>query len=317
MQLLFISCMWADLWKSSLFSHPFLTSPKLFWDVSRDNPGLHSSVPENVRSWLHNEHLPKIGHQRLLPPPNAASSGHRCALYYQNIKNIYTLLCRHRHKAQHKPFLLKKRKRGWYCRVGPYPHMGLFPAQLHQRRITPPHVPASQSSPGRDALMYITSCCLIFLFKRTLLMGNGETGRPAVNSSASPTEQLLWESRDWLMGCEFEIMVPWQKSTLAAMVWIQAALVSLVLSQLHDSPWSWSTARHVCPPWEKRHAVWSVPALWPVLKCILAPRLHWLFQACWWPPGFLEFQRSKGITCKITQFPDEKTPGLKLVLGTY
>lgn len=89
-------------------------STKLFWDVSRDNPELRSSVPENVRSWLYYEHLPKIGHQRLLHPPNAASSGHRCALYCQNIKKkIY--LCSDRHKAQHKPFLLKQKERGWYC----------------------------------------------------------------------------------------------------------------------------------------------------------------------------------------------------------
>lgn len=78
---------------------------KLFWDVSRDNPELCSSAPENGRSWLYHEHLPKIGHQRLSHPPNAASSGHRCALYCQNIKKKNILLCWHRHKAQQEPFL--------------------------------------------------------------------------------------------------------------------------------------------------------------------------------------------------------------------
>lgn len=115
------------VWKCSCFSfhaceqtseslHCFHTPSsclptELFWDVSRDNPELRSSVPENVRSWLYYEHLPKIGHQRLLHPPNAASSGRRCALYCQNIKKKNIPLCRHRHKAQLKSSLLKKKKK--------------------------------------------------------------------------------------------------------------------------------------------------------------------------------------------------------------
>lgn len=64
---------------------------KLFWDVSRDKPKLCSSVPKNLRSWLRCEHLPKIGPQRLLHPPNSSSFGHSCALYYQNVKEIMYL----------------------------------------------------------------------------------------------------------------------------------------------------------------------------------------------------------------------------------
>lgn len=55
------------------------------------------------------------------------------------------------------------------------------------------------------------------------------------------------------------------------------------------------------PPWEKRDIVWSQLS-GSVLKFILVSRLHCLSQACWWPPGFLEFRRIKEITCKITRW---------------
>lgn len=78
---------------------------------------LLSSITKNLRSWLHCEHQPKIGYWRLLHPPNASSSGHSGALYCQNVKEKNIPLCGHRHTAQHKLRLEKKKKEGVVQRV--------------------------------------------------------------------------------------------------------------------------------------------------------------------------------------------------------
>lgn len=95
---------------------------ELFWNVSRDKPELHSSIPKNLGSWLHCEHLPKIGHQRLLHSPNASSSGHRCALYCQNLREEVHLLCGHRHTAQYKLSLFKIKRWGWIAGISVSTH---------------------------------------------------------------------------------------------------------------------------------------------------------------------------------------------------
>lgn len=96
-----------------MFHPTFSCLPRrLFWDVSRDKPELHSSIPKNLRSWLQSEHLPKIEHQRPLCSLNASSSGRGCALYCQNVKEKICLCAGHRHTAQHKLSLLTKRGGG-------------------------------------------------------------------------------------------------------------------------------------------------------------------------------------------------------------
>lgn len=320
------------VWKCSCFSfhaceqtseslHCFHTPSsclptKLFWDVSRDNPELCSSVPENVRSWLYYEHLPKIGHQRLLHPPNAASSGCRCALYCQNIKKKIHLCADTDIKHNTSHFCWKKRKGGWYCMGVAVSTHGIVPAQLHQWRITPLHVPASQSSPA-EMLWYMSPVVAWFFSLKGLCWWEMESERPAVNSSASPRiapvgEQRLingvWAGDDGPL-TEIHISCNGVNPGCSCLCY---CLSYMILLKAGAQPCMFG------PPWENRDVVWSQLS-GSLLKFIFASRLHWGFQACWWPPGLIEFRRIKGITCKITQwqFPVGKAPGLRLVLGTH
>lgn len=122
MQLLFILCMWLDIWKSCFHPPSSALPSELLWDVSRDKPELHSSIPKSLGSWLRCEHLPKMGHQRLLHPPNASSSGHRCALYCQHVREKVHFLVWTRHTAQHKLSLFKIKRWGWVVRVNVSTH---------------------------------------------------------------------------------------------------------------------------------------------------------------------------------------------------
>lgn len=168
----------------------------------------------------------------------------------------------------------------------------------------------------RNALVYVTSCCLIFLFKR-LCWWEMESERPAVNSSASPRiapvgEQRLingvWVGDDGPL-TEIHISCNGVNPGCSCLCY---CLSYMILLKAGAQPCMFG------PPWENRDVVWSQLS-GSLLKFIFASRLHWGFQACWWPPGLIEFRRIKGITCKITQwqFPVGKAPGLRLVLGTH
>ena len=98
------------------------------------------------------------------------------------------------------------------------------------------------------------------------------------NSSCGRGETNKWgvSLRYWSLDKNMH-QLKWCESRLLLSLWCSLNYVILITAGAEPCKFG--------PQWKQKDIVWSQLSR-EILKFILASRLHWLFQACQWPPNF-------------------------------
>lgn len=190
-------------------------------------------------------------------------------------------LCGHRHTAQHKLSLLTKRGGGgwvyWYNRINTWDRC------QHSSISEGSHLFISLPCRAMLAEMLVHTSPVVAWFFSLKGLCWWEAGRPRdlawipplhpQNSSRGRGETNKWgvSLRYWSPDKSTH-RLKWCESRLLLSLWYYLSYVVLITAGAEPCKFGLQ--------WEKRDIVWFQLS-GAILKFILAPRLQWLFQACW------------------------------------